>query len=377
MLSNHGPEFAILDKPVLLCFSHLRWDFVYQRPQHLMSHAMRDYRVFYIEEPLIEPVQPHLRVVLDSSGVTVVTPVFDHHRDPLEEQRRLVSGFLAMLKPSRIVQWFYTPMALPIAESIASDLIIYDCMDELSAFRFAPAELRQREADLLARADLVFTGGASLFAAKRDLHDSAHCFPSSVDKAHFGKARQNPADPGDQAGLPNPRIGYFGVIDERMDLDLVAQVAADLADVQFVMVGPVVKIDQNDLPRASNIHWLGGRTYADLPAYLGNWQAGWMPFALNESTRFISPTKTPEFLAAGLPVTSTAVRDVVAGWGDEGLVRIADKGSMAAALRASLSAQPADWLEQVDRRLALMSWDQTWGEMHALMAAKLRVAESA
>lgn len=360
--------------PVIACFSHLRWDFVYQRPQHLMSHAARNFRVLFIEEPLIEDAAPHLRVAYDPSGVAILTPVFSHHCDPVAEQRHLISSFLSAVRPRRLIQWFYTPMALRFARDLKADLVIYDCMDELSAFRFAPAELQTLEAELLRRADLVFTGGESLHVAKKSRHDDVHCFPSSVDTLHFAQARRRPVDPSDQAALPHPRIGYFGVIDERMDLALVARAAAELPDVQFVMVGPVVKIDPAELPRAANIHWLGGKSYADLPAYLGNWQAGWMPFALNEHTRFISPTKTPEFLAAGLPVTSTAVADVVSGWGRDGLVRIADARSMPEALRASLAGTDPEWAGKVNRRLSDMSWESTWRSMESQIMARLRMA---
>lgn len=363
-----------LSDPVIVCFSHLRWNFVYQRPQHLMSHAARNFRVLFVEEPLIEDAAPHLRVVYDPSGVAILTPVFAHHCDPVAEQRQLISSFLSGVRPRRLIQWFYTPMALRFARGLKANLVVYDCMDELSAFRFAPAELRDLETELLQQADLVFTGGESLYAAKKSRHHDVHCYPSSVDTLHFARARRQPADPADQAALPYPRIGYFGVIDERMDLDLVARTAADLPDVQFVMLGPIVKIDPADLPRAANIHWLGGKSYGDLPAYLGNWQAGWMPFALNEHTRFISPTKTPEFLAAGLPVTSTAVADVVSGWARGGLVRIADARSMPQALRASLAGTDPEWARKVDRRLSDMSWEGTWRSMESQIMARLRMA---
>lgn len=379
-MNNLNPKDGIFSRgslPVLLCFSHLRWNFVYQRPQHLMSHAAKNFRVLYIEEPLFEPVTPNLRIQFDPSGVCIITPILNRECDHVNEQRRMIAELMVMLDAPQVLQWFYTPMALELAANIRADLVIYDCMDELTAFRFAPVELRDREKELLARADLVFTGGASLFAAKRLLHAEVLCYPSSVDREHFGQARNRPTDPLDQAALPHPRIGYFGVIDERMDLNLVARASSLMPDVQFVMVGPVVKIDPAHLPKAHNIHWLGSKSYADLPAYLGNWQAGWMPFALNEHTRFISPTKTPEFLAAGLPVTSTAVADVVADWGREDLVRIADPESMVAALQASLGPQEAKWRRRVDDRLSAMSWDETWRSMQAQIVAKLHLGVTA
>jgi len=365
-----APRLAAAE-PVVLVFSHLRWDFVFQRPQHLMSRAARSNSVFFIEEPVHADTAPHYRMTVTPANVTVLTPVFPAHFDAAHEQRMLVQGLLNTLRDRQITQWFYTPMAMRFAADLHSDLTVYDCMDELSGFRFAPADLPEMERRLLARADLVFTGGASLFAAKSHLHRDVHCFPSSVDTAHFGKARSGLADPDDQAGLPRPRVGFFGVIDERMDLGLVAHAAHAMPDVQFVMLGPIAKLDPSQLPRAANLHWLGRKDYAQLPAYLANWQAAWMPFALNESTQFISPTKTPEFLAAGLQVTSTAVRDVVAGWGE--VVRIADGDSIATALRAALEPPRNGWHRDVDARLSDMSWDRTWAAMSQRMDAKQRV----
>jgi glycosyltransferase involved in cell wall biosynthesis len=354
-------------RPVLLCFSHLRWDFVFQRPQHLMRRAATTHQVFYLEEPDNAPGPAHFRMRPVEGGVTVLTPVFDQACNPLTEQRRLLDALTATLSGRSMTHWYYTPAALPFTSHLPCDLCIYDCMDELSNFRFAAAELRQWEKALLARADLVFTGGASLFAAKRNRHPMVRCYPSSVDVAHFALARGGLADPPDQAGLPKPRIGFFGVIDERMDLDLVAAAAARMPDVQFVMLGPVAKLDPAELPQAANLHWLGRKSYADLPAYMANWQAGWMPFALNDATRFISPTKTPEFLAAGLPVVSTAVKDVVEGYGKAGLVSIADHEGIAPALRSALKSATPDWRLKVDAALATMSWDRTWAAMNADM----------
>ena len=360
------------DTPALLCFSHLRWNFVYQRPQHLLAQAVRTHRVFYIEEPEHHDGPSQYRMQFTTSGVTVLTPIIGHGSDAVVEQRSLLQGLYKMLGNASITHWYYTPMAMAFAGDLPRDLCIYDCMDELSHFAHAPAELKQFERDLIAQADLVFTGGASLYEAKRSLHRDTHCFPSSVDTRHFGKARTAQADPADQAQIARPRIGFFGVIDERMDLDLVALAARDMPDVQFMMLGPVVKIDPANLPQAANLHWLGCKDYSELPAYMAHWQAAWMPFALNDSTKFISPTKTPEFLAAGLRVTSTAVQDVVEGYGKRGLVAIADRDTIVAALRDSLTPASAELRRDVDAALADMSWDRTWKAMQNLMLAKTR-----
>jgi UDP-galactopyranose mutase len=261
-------------------------------------------------------------------------------------------------------------MALPFTEHVRASLVVYDCMDELSAFRGAPPELIERERRLLARADRVFTGGVSLYEAKRHLHRSVHAFPSSVDVPHFAAARKRQPDPEDQAPIGRPRLGFYGVIDERLDTDLLAAAAALRPDWNFVLVGPVVKIDAAQLPRGANVHYLGPKLYEELPRYLAGWDVALMPFARNESTRFISPTKTPEYLAAGRPVVSTPIADVVRSYGETGLVRIADtpEGFVAAAEAALDDAKhPERWIGPVDRALAEMSWDATWARMKELM----------
>jgi glycosyltransferase involved in cell wall biosynthesis len=361
--------------PILLCFSHLRWNFVFQRPQHLMTQAAASFRVYYIEEPVFEQGEPHYRMRIEQSGVTVLTPVFDHGCDHVQMQKDLALALQRGFGDAVLVHWFYTPMAWRFARHLDRDLCVYDCMDELSAFRFAPVELRSLESELLSCADFVFTGGRSLYTAKRMLHPHVHCFPSSVDVGHFGRARSAFPDPLDQMAIPRPRIGFFGVIDERMDLELVAHAAHALPDVQFVMIGPTAKIDVQDLPKRANLHWLGRKPYEDLPAYISNWQAAWMPFALNEATRFISPTKTPEFLAAGLRVTATAVADVVSSWARDGLVAIADKASIAEMLQRSLLPPPPVWRRSVDQRLGSMSWRGTWAAMQALMTERAILPE--
>jgi UDP-galactopyranose mutase len=246
-------------------------------------------------------------------------------------------------------------------------------MDELTAFKGAPVRLPLLERQLVRRADLVFTGGRSLYEAKRRLHPRTYCFPSSVDRAHYDRARGHGLrDPADQAKLPRPRIGFFGVIDERLDTGLVGEVAARRPDWQLVMVGPIVKIDAARLPRLPNLSWLGIKPYAELPDYLAHWDAGWMPFARNEATRYISPTKTPEFLAAGLPLVSTPIDDVVRDYGGDGLVEIAgDAQGCIAALARAMGRPRAPWLQQVDGRLRSMSWDRTWSTMQGLLAKVL------
>jgi UDP-galactopyranose mutase len=376
------PVRPLAERPLLLCLSHLRWDFVFQRPQHLLTRATKNFEVLFFEEPVFRGNEaPRLERHPVPEGVTVCVPILPEGLgEPAASvaQRRLLDALLAPEAGRPLIAWFYTPMAMAFAGHLAPDLTIYDCMDELSAFRGAPPRMLEFERQLLSRADLVFTGGRSLYEAKRGKHPRVHCFPSSIDAAHFAKARKGLAEPADQAGIAHPRIGFFGVIDERMDIELVGALAALRPAWQFVMIGPVVKIDPASLPRRDNIHWLGGKKYAELPAYLSGWDAGFMPFARNESTRFISPTKTPEFLAAGLPVVSTPITDVVRDYGDAGLVEIAlDAGGFAQALEEQMSQPREPWLRRVDRKLAKQSWDRTWAAMAGLMAEQLRPARVA
>lgn len=352
------------ENAMLLCFSHLRWNFVYQRPQHILTLASKTKQVVYFEEPVFEDVsQAFMRSNRVSSSIEVVTPVLPYGTGQIEAeavQRRFVDRVVASAPPNLLTTWYYTPMALRFSDHLLCDVCVYDCMDELSAFKNASPELVPMEKRLLERADVVFTGGQSLYEAKRGMHASMFPFPSSIDFTHFHQARAPGQDPVDQHLIPHPRIGYFGVIDERLDVDLVARTAQIMPDVHFVMIGPVVKIDPDCLPKADNLHWLGGKTYAELPSYLGHWDAGWMPFALNAATRYISPTKTPEFLAAGIPLVSTAIVDVVRTYGSEGLVDILDDEDAELKLR-SLLARPRDaLLKRVDAYLMDMSWENTW-----------------
>lgn len=359
-------------KPILFCFSHLRWDFVWQRPQHLMTRAAGNYDVCVIEEPLFrDHVSPHWEMNQVSEGVTVAVPILPHGLAPEDvtaEQHELVEQLLDREPNRPRVFWYYTPMAMSFTSDFESDLCVYDNMDELSLFSGASPELMALEKALFLRSDLVFTGGMSLYEAKKKRHHNVHAFPSSIEAEHFAKARRASVDPSDQADIPHPRIGFFGVIDERMDVALLGEIAALRPDWHFVMIGPVVKIDPAILPRSANIHWLGGKTYRELPSYLGHWDVGLMPFALNDATRFISPTKTPEFLAAGVPVVSTAIADVVRPYGEKGLVEIAHSAHETIAKIEGIFDRPKDaWLVKVDRHLATGSWDKTWMAMQRLM----------
>ena len=358
----------------VVCLSHLRWGFVYQRPNHLMSRFARERRTFFFEEPLFDARSPELEVREAAENLFVATPHLPENEaaHAPKHQRAILDAMLASYAVRNPVLWFYTPMALAFAPHVRPLLTVYDCMDELSAFHGAPPELRHHEAELFARADLVFTGGHSLWEAKRTRHPRCYPFPSSVDAEHFAEARAMREDPADQATIPHPRLGFFGVIDERMDLELLARVADARPDWHIVMVGPTAKVDPRTLPSRDNIHWLGAKKYDELPAYLAGWDVALMPFALNDSTRFISPTKTLEYLAAGKPVVSTPIRDVVRPYGERGLVRIAERHEFVDEIEGALAETSSARRAAADAFLARTSWDHTFRRMSALLRETAR-----
>ncbi|HEY8608232.1 MAG TPA: glycosyltransferase [Noviherbaspirillum sp.] len=348
----------------IVVFSHLRWDFVYQRPQHLLSRLAKHFRIAFIEEPVHQPGEATLTTYSPIPNVTIYRPNTPVPEPGFaDEQLPALRKLLSTIDAARgaPIVWFYTPMALPLLDLFQASAVVYDCMDELASFKNPPPQLLPREDQLLARADVVFTGGASLYRAKKDRHHNVHCFPSSVDVAHFRQALdRNSAHPS-QVDLPRPRLGYYGVIDERLDPELVGAVAAAHPDWQIVLVGPVVKIDPGILPRMNNIHYAGQQSYADLPKFLAAWDVCLMPFALNASTRFISPTKSLEYMAAELPIVSTPVQDVVDSHGD--VVEIAAQPEQfIAACEKMLALPAADMLNKVRTmraKLARTSWDAT------------------
>lgn len=372
-------------RPALICFSHLRWDFVRQRPQHLMERFATERRVFYFEESI--PTDHHLAYLethrFEGSRVVVLRPRIPESEIGGENHDNILAGlldeFLDLVSEPSPVMWFYTPMLFGCAKHVDASAVVYDCMDELSGFRFAPPELAALEEELIQAADVVFTGGTRLYEARRHRHDNLHCFPSSVDAAHFAKARTALPDPTDQHSIPHPRLGFYGVIDERIDLQLLASVADARPDWNLVLVGPVVKIDKSDLPRRPNIHYLGQKGYDDLPAYLAGWDAALMPFADNEATAFISPTKTPEYLAAGRPVVSTPVPDVVRHYGallGVSLGRLPKDFIQGCEIAIEQARHREEWLPEADRLLASTSWDETQARMSELIsAAELLKAE--
>ncbi len=364
----------------LICFCHIRWKFVYQRPQHLMTRFAKYERVFFIEEPVYEPAgKSFLEVKKDGENLWIVTSHLpdSYTKDEIVfQQKILLSKLYTEQNIESYIHWYYTPMALTISNHLQPALTIYDCMDELSNFKFAPPDIKQKEKDLFRTADLVLTGGYNLYQAKKDLHTNIFPFPSSIDKEHFMQARVPKELPADQVQLSYPVFGFYGVIDERFDLELLSEVSARKPEWNFVIIGPVIKIDPATLPVSPNIHYLGPKTYEELPAYLAGWNVALIPFLLNESTKYISPTKTPEYLAAGVPVLSSAIVDVVNPYEINKLVQIfndADSFILAGENElAKSNAEKRKWLQDVDLFLKEISWDETWRQIRQHINLTLR-----
>jgi glycosyltransferase involved in cell wall biosynthesis len=364
------------DTPQLVVLSHLRWTFVWQRPQHIVSRLSADRPTWFVEEPLacgvaaprlrIEAHGPVTRVWLEVPGEGHVG--FDHPWAAayLDAVRDLVGD-----ADDRTV-WLYTPMALELADALRPATLVYDVMDDLASFRGAPVELRLRHRQALRRADVVFTGGRSLHrgVVAHRAHGT-HLFPSGVEPEHFA-----PATALRPAARPTPVAGYVGVIDERLDLDLIGALAAELPDWEIRIVGPVMKIDPGSLPQAPNLVYPGSQPYERLPEVLAGFDVALMPFALNDATRSISPTKTLEYFAAGLPVVSTRVPDVVAD--HAALVELADDGpAFASACRRARSGDPVHRAAEVEPVLRRQTWDSIAGRMAAIIGTTVETGATA
>jgi glycosyltransferase involved in cell wall biosynthesis len=355
----------------MIVFSHLRWEFVFQRPQHIISRFAKDRKVIVIEEPIefTKANKDTAYVIKPHKNITVLQP-----RMLLEELPQklplLIKKYAEKDTFINPVFWFYSAMFSEVIPNAQHSMIVYDCMDELSAFKNASAELIEQERYLLSEADIVFSGGKSLYEEKKKYASNAFCFPSSVDHKHFAKAYKNKnAVPADIRNLPHPTAGFYGVIDERFDTGLLAQTAKQMPNVSFVMIGPVVKISQEDLPRLANIHYLGAKSYEELPDYLRAIDIAMMPFALNEATKFISPTKTLEFMAAGKPIVSTPITDVVRDYNK--VLHIANTPeSFAKAIKYYVHESPLKRQyreEQYKNILKKTSWDETVIQMKSII----------
>jgi glycosyltransferase involved in cell wall biosynthesis len=370
----------------LVVHSHLRWDGVFQRPHHLISRLARRHRVAFIEEPIFLEGGSGVRLEtrLEPPNITVVQPFLPPQAEFLpavsvENQRLnrgLVEEFLARAGFQDVIRWHYAPMAVYLAGACSERAVVYDCMDELSAFKGAPPELIERERGLMRQADVVFTGGRSMHENKRAFHRNIYRFDSGVDVDHFQKATlPDTLVPDDADELPHPIIGYYGVIDERMDLEAIRRMASEEPGWQLLLIGPVTKIDEATLPRAANIHYTGQRSYEDLPGYLKAFDVCLIPFADNEATRYLSPTKTLEYFAGTKPIVSSPIADVVEHYGD--LVRIArSPEEWVAQVRAALTEDNRERLRQGLERARAHTWDSVVAQMGDLVEQALQRTSS-
>jgi len=361
----------------LICFSHLRWGFVYQRPQHLLSRFANYFRVIYVEEPVFTKEKDGYHIYQSEDKVWIFTPHLQEDNGKEDNMyprlQNLLQQWFTEFKIVNYFFWYYTPMALSFTSNFKPQLIIYDCMDELSAFKGAPSNISALEKKLMQKADLVFTGGASLYKVKSIHNNNTFCFPSSVDVNHFMRARLALNDPPDQKEIKHPRLGFFGVIDERFDIELIAEAALLKPGWQFILVGPVVKIDKDTLPKMENIHYMGMKSYKELPEYISNWDIALVPFAINESTTFISPTKTPEYLAAGKQVISTGINDIVEKYEHLNMIHFVKNAQELINAGESILEKQNDtgWLKRVDSLLSKETWNLTWHKMNEIIKNKL------
>lgn len=365
----------------IICFSHLRWNFVFQRPQHLLTRWAKESRVFYFEEPIFGNYDSNFLKTIYSKNLklTVITP---HIKDNTSENdinlylNDSVHEIIKWYHISDYLLWYLTPMAVEFTANLHPKTVVYDSMDELSAFKGAHPNMLKNENTLFKMADVVFTGGYHLYEFKKNRHHNIHPIPSSIDQAHF-ESGLGGDDPADQAQIPFPRVGFFGVLDERLDINLLDGLALKMPDYHFIMIGPVVKIDPNSLPKHENIHYLGQKSYQELPLYLAHWDVAFLPFAKNDSTRFISPTKIPEYLSANKPVVSTSIRDVIVPYGEMGMVEIADAVDdfSAAIVKTMRQRENSEWQKMVKEHLRTNSWDLTWTKMKHIIYTTLENKE--
>lgn len=364
----------------LIVFSHLRWNFVFQRPQHLLTRLAKHYKIIFVEEP-VNTGDVHIESNQVAKNITVLVPHtveqgWGFNDEQINVIGPMVQGWLeentSIVSPSQLGIWFYTPQAYPLKNFFAVDFTIFDVMDELSMFAHAPASLKARERELLEIADVVTAGGPSLARAKQSVRPDTLSLPSCVDAAHYSPRRANGAEAETHEGdalqhhIPGPRIGFFGVIDERLDIELLAKVADANPRWQVVMVGPVVKIDPATLPQRPNIHYLGGQSYNILPQLVLGWDVCMMPFAINDATKFISPTKTLEYMAAEKPIVSTAIHDVIELYGT--VVEVAyTHDEFIANIEKLLHEEPAQAAQRVIEGQAIVeryTWDNTAEIIH-------------
>ena len=367
---SEAVDFSNVD---IVCFSHIRWDLNYQRPQHLLSRFAKSNQLFFIEEPLYDALEHQtLQVNSKDDNIWIIVPhllIGSGGKEAIDAQKELLDKFFFEYKLEDYIFWYYTPLALSFSTHYSPLLIIYDCVNNWSA-SIVRDNLKLFEAKLFDDSDIIFTGGNSLFEANKNKYANIYSFPGSIDKAHFASARVILEEGEDQKSIPHPILGYFGTIDERFDLELVRKIAALRPLWQLVLIGPVLNIDKDSFPIMENIHFLGSKAYEDLPKYISTWDIALIPFLLNNATKFICPGKATEYLAAGKPVISTPISNIVDSFGKNGLIHIAQTAEefiKAAELEFDQKRGNDLWFSSVDDFLLGNSWDKTWAKMNDLI----------
>jgi glycosyltransferase involved in cell wall biosynthesis len=356
------------DSIPIIAFCHLGWDWVWQRPQQYLSRLAKRHRLLFVETYCsdVAKAEVRLRTAEGHPNITICETHLPQSRWPDgefidAERRRVVKNALTSELRGQFEQpllWFYDPMAVTaFARQMGERAIVYDCMDELSQFKGAPPALIQREKELLRVADVVFCGGQKMRKKRLPLNANTHFFGTGVDCEHFGKAmtRELKVAPEIANFGSAPVLGYFGVIDERIDYELLEKLADARADWHVVMVGPTAKVDPATFPKRDNLHFIGGRPYAQLPALTKGFSVAMMPFALNAATEYINPTKALEYMAAGRPVVSTALDEVRMNFGK--VARIAESHAEFIAFCAKEADSPSR--ARIVRGLKLAS-ENTW-----------------
>lgn len=361
----------------VVCLSHLPWDLALERPHQVMRRFARDRHVFFVEEP--RATDAELRTVMRTAEpnvhvVSLGVPADMAPGDVEIAYRRCVASLASSTE--RPLLWVYSPASVHAARDLDASLVVYDCVADHAARSEATPEVRAAEAELLARADLVFTAGTSLFESKRGRNVSTYPLPSSVDAEHFAHAasareRGDHRDASELAGVPGPRIGFLGPIDDRVDLALVDRLAAARPDVQIVLLGALVGVTTWDLPDRPNVHWLGAKTYHELPEHVASWDAAMIPFRDDAATRRSEPSGLLACLAANKAVVSTPA-DEVMPYAERGVVKVVHADRFVAGVDEALR-DARDVVVTAVRRLACegvlarTSWDRTYQAMRRLV----------
>jgi hypothetical protein len=361
----------------LLCFSHIKWESVFQRPQHLMSYAAKKWRVFYIEEPEFEETttEPELSIkeLKKHKNLYVVNPKLPHaisKNDANKVMQDLLSKLCYDHKVENFGIWYYSVTSIHYTTGLYPRVVVYDCTRPIRAEQHV---LIDTENELISQTDLVFTNGKTLYEAKQNWHPQVYDFPSSIDKEHFMQARIELPEPSDQEEILYPRLGLYGAIDECFDVELLRALSAHRPDWQFVLAGPIVGIDEDTLPKAENIHYLGEKPYQELPSYISGWNVALLLISTEKAAQAHAPTRTPEYLAAFKPIVSTSVPDIISPYYEMGLVNIAnDVFEFEAAIESALSFNKRkEWKKTIDEFLKTHSWDVTWQQMRHLMKTNI------